>query len=173
MIDFIKHHFQLFNNKNNQGLINELLVSGNLSKFGLSCKVLNDNNPNYDIKVSKGNRYNYLECKLDLKVEATRNLYFEYWNYTNNRKTGINNDNLNTLYSHTFVYNGQFSMLIGKRQLFIDCLKRCKHKKSYNHTFIKNGRIMGDKAYIVKVDEFVDLFQGHKKILKAVFNWGF
>ena len=32
---------------------------------------------------------------------------------------------------------------------------------------------MGDKAYIVKVDEFVDLFQGDKKILKAVFSWGF
>ena len=145
----IKHILQLTGNKNTQGLINELLVSGNLSKVGLQCRVLNDKNPNYDIEITKDNRVYYLECKLDLMAEKTGNLYFEYWNYTNSRKTGINNDNLNTLYSHTFYYKGRFVMLIAKRRQFVNTVRKCKGKRAYDKTYIKNGRIVGDKAYIV------------------------
>lgn len=115
MIDYI------FNtdNKNLKGLANELLISGNLHNKGANTLVLNDCNPNFDIKINKGNKTNYIECKLDTKAEKTNNLYFEFWNYTYNRPTGINNKDLNTLYCHTFKYGGKWVYILNKRKVFI------------------------------------------------------
>lgn len=42
------------NDKNRNGLINELLISGNLSKLGFKTEVINDRNPLYDLKIEKG-----------------------------------------------------------------------------------------------------------------------
>lgn len=56
-------------------------------------------------------------------VDKTGNFYFEYWNYTYSRPTGINNNDLNTLYSHTYIENEQYYHLLSKRKYFIDAIK--------------------------------------------------
>ena len=58
-------------NKNELGYINELLISGNLKKHNYKVKVLQDHNPNYDIRLNYNDNINYLECKLDNISDVT------------------------------------------------------------------------------------------------------
>lgn len=122
-MDFINEVLTKHSNKKYRGLSNELLIAGNLHKAGYATKVLNDFNPNYDIEATKGDKKYYIECKLDALVEHTNNFYFEYWNYTYNRPTGINNSDLNTFYSHTYKADGKYYHLIATRKHFIEALK--------------------------------------------------
>lgn len=159
-----------------KGTGNELLIAGNMYKYGFNVQVLADNSPNYDIKISKGNKTNYIECKLDMLVDKTGNFYFEYWNYTYNRPTGINSNDLNTLYSHTYKVDGQYYHLISKRSNFIDAIRQAIAKESdkvriYNNTYYINGKVTGDKAYIIDKATFLKYFKGCNKKLSASFRW--
>lgn len=170
----IEKVFKNQKNKNLLGTANELLISGNLANKGYQTKVLNDRNPNYDISITKDNQTNYIECKLDLY--PSNNFYFEYWNFTYNRPTGINNENKETLYSHTFKRNGKYFAIIAKRKIFIDVLKQIlKHHpekiRRYNNTYYVNGSLKGDRAYIVDKDIFLKYFNGAIIELQPQFKW--
>lgn len=171
MIDRV---FNYITNKNKLGTANELLISGNLTNRGYYVKVLNDRNPNYDLLIKKDGKQNFIECKLDLY--PSNNLYFEFWNFTYNRKTGIDNDNQNTLYSHTFKMNGKYYAIIAKRKVFISAVKQIKKNfpekiYRYNNTFFRDGTIKGDAAYIVDKDIFLKCFKGQIIELKPLFRW--
>lgn len=175
-MDFINSVLTMNRNKNYKGLLNELLISGNLHNAGYITQVLNDFNPNYDIKAINGDKLYYVECKLDGLVEYTNNFYFEYWNYTYNRPTGINNNDLETIYSHTYKTGDKYYYLIGKRKYFIKALKEVfKYEpdkvKIYNNTYYVKGNVSGDKAYIVDKDTFLKYFKGYNRQLKASFRW--
>lgn len=114
----IKYIFDKADNTFNVGYYNELLISGNLIKKGLRTKCLHNYNPNYDILVGNDKTTKGMECKLDLLSQKTNNFYFEYYNYTFNRWTGIYNEDMNSLFSYTYMDNGKFFALMGKRQTF-------------------------------------------------------
>ncbi len=146
-----------------KGEINELIICDQLAHRGYNCRWLHDNNPNWDLQIKKGNCTNYVECKLDGK--ATDNLYFEFWNYTNNRPTGINNKNLSSLYCHTFKYKGEWCFIINYRKAFINTLAKIQKEdeskiKAYNKTYHINNKLCGDKAYIVNIETFLKYYQG-------------
>lgn len=171
MIDRI---FNIQKNKNLLGTANELLISGNLNYIGYTTKVLNDRNPNYDIHIAKDSKYNYIECKLD--IYPSDNFYFEYWNFTYNRPTGINNDNLNILYSHTYKKDGEYFAIIAKRKTFISTIKQIlkdfpEKIRRYNNTYYVNGEIKGDAAYIVDKEIFLKCFKGNNIKLRPIFKW--
>lgn len=175
-MDFITKVLTRNSNKNYKGLSNELLISGNLHKAGYTTKVLNDFNPSYDIKATKADKQYYIECKLDALVEHTNNFYFEYWNYTYNRPTGINNNDLETIYSHTYKIDGRYYHLIAKRKHFVKALKEVlKYEptkvKIYNNTYYVNGKVTGDKAYIVDRNTFLRYFKGYNRQLNPSFRW--
>lgn len=167
-IDIIKYSLNDFaDNKKKAGTINELLIAGTLSKLGYDINVPDDNNRDYDIIVSKDGKHNYLECKLDNTAHIYSNFYFEYWNYTFNRPTGINNTNLNTLYAHTYFNNDdkRYYFLSGKRMIFVEAIKTILSKepnsiRKYEHTYISYNGLVGDSAYIVKQDTFMKYFKG-------------
>lgn len=79
--EYNKYVYKLFNdqtkNKNEKGLTNELLISGNLHRSGYNTIVLNDRNKDYDISISKDGKENFIECKFDNLAHKTNNFYFE------------------------------------------------------------------------------------------------
>ncbi len=160
------------------GTINELLIAGKLYKKGYKVLVTNDNNRDYDIIIEKNRKRNVVECKLDNTAHIHNNFFFEYWNYTFNRPTGINNSDLNTIYAHTY-YNkekGKYYLLIGKRRLFIEAIQNILSKepndiKGYEHSYYTYKGITGDKAYIVKKDTFIKYFKGYHSELEPSFRW--
>lgn len=178
-IDIIKYSLNDFaDNKKKAGTINELLIAGTLSKLGYDINVPDDNNRDYDIIVSKDGKHNYLECKLDNTAHIYSNFYFEYWNYTFNRPTGINNTNLNTLYAHTYFNNDdkRYYFLSGKRMIFVEAIKTILSKepnsiRKYEHTYISYNGLVGDSAYIVKQDTFMKYFKGFNVPLLPVYRW--
>lgn len=162
--------------KNKVGTINEGLIAGNLYKFGYEVFVCDNRDPNYDIILRKDGKENVLESKLDRDVEKYNNFYFEYWNYTYSRKTGINNDDLNTLYSHTYSENGKYYCLIAKRKYFIDAIRKIlsadKEKiRQYDNIYQSYKGIQGDTAYIVDKNTFLKCFKGFKIELLPAFRW--
>lgn len=166
------------NNKNKKGTINELLISGNLAKKGYNTIVLNDKCKDYDIFVEKDNKSNYIECKLDNTAHIYDNFYFEYWNYTYNRPTGINNSNLDTLYTHTY-YNKEerkYYFLAGKRKLFVEAIQKvlCNDPndiRKYENIYNTYNRITGDAAYIVSINVFMKYFKGYNLPLLPIYRW--
>lgn len=159
-----------------RGLSNELAISGNLSQKGIQTKVLNDKNPNYDIEICKDGSTNYIECKLDALADKTNNFYFEVFNYTYNRPCGICNTDTNTLYCHTFKLNGEWHYIINYRKAFIKVLKMMLSNypdriRQYNHTYFINGKLVGDKAYLVDIATFLQLYNGKQYTLNAAFKW--
>lgn len=172
-IDFI---LSTLPTKNQKGLFNELLISGNVHLHNIDTKVLNDHNPNYDIEISKDGKHTFIESKLDMKSEQTDNFYFEYWNYSHNRPTGINNSNLLTLYSHTFKRNGKWYFIINYRKTFIQILKQIKAKypnkiKKYNNVYYNKGMMFGDMAYIVDTETFLSMYHGKVHEMKLAIRW--
>lgn len=164
----------LQDDKFKRGLYNELLISGNLNKKGLQTKVLNNHCPDYDIMIKKDEKQNFVECKLD--AMESDNFYFEYWNYTYNRPTGINNINLNTLYSHTFRINNEWFYIINFRKYFIQIIKDIINKhpnkiRTYNKTYFIEGKLMGDKAYIVDKQTFLSYYSGKIHKLELSLKW--
>lgn len=111
----IKAIFNDAEDKNLKGALNELLVCGNLCKLGFAARVLNNKNEAYDIAFSYKDRNYKCECKLDLLSETTGNFYFEVYNYTYSRPTGIINEDMQTFYTHTFFSDGKCFFLFGKR----------------------------------------------------------
>ena len=173
--DFVKHRE---NPKKKVGTVNELLIAGNLYKKGYNAVVQNDNNKDYDILIDKDRKHNIIECKLDNEVHRYDNFFFEYWNYTYNRPTGINNSNLDTLYTHTYYNNKErkYYFLAGKRKLFIEAIqmiriKEPKYIRQYEHTYYTYKGIIGDAAYIVKKDTFLKYFKGYNLPLKPLYRW--
>lgn len=159
-----------------RGLSNELAISGNLFLKGIQTKVLNDNNPSYDIEIFKDGSTNYIECKLDALADKTKNFYFEVYNYTYNRPCGICNDDLKTLYCHTYKIDGNWHYIINYRQVFIKVLKQMLSNypdriKPYNHTYFINGKVVGDKAYLVDISTFLQLYKGKVYTLDIAFKW--
>lgn len=166
------------NSKKVAGTINELLIAGNLFKKGYNTTVPNDNNKDYDILIDKDNKHNVIECKLDNEAHRYGNFFFEYWNYTFSRPTGINNSNLNTLYTHTY-YNKEekkYYFLAGKRILFVEAIQKILYKepkdiRQYEHAYNSIKGITGDAAYIVKKDTFLKYFKGCNLSLQPTFRW--
>jgi len=165
--------FDTVRNKNRKGVINELLMCDNLLTNGYETTVLNDNNPNWDMLLTKADRKFYLESKLDNTSHITGNFYFEYWNYTFSRKTGINNDNLYTLYSHTYydIQQDKYFYLIGTRKQYIDAIGQIlalepTKIRNYDNTYYGLSGVKGDAAYIVNKETFLSYFQGYNKELE-------
>ena len=99
-----------------------------------------------------------MECKLDRLSERTGNFYFEYWNYTYNRPTGINAEDRHTLYCHTFKKGGEWCFIINTRQRFINTVARCliyNKVKEYLNTYDIAGKVVGDKAFIIDRETFL------------------
>lgn len=164
--------------KNQIGTLNELLIAGNMYNRGYKVNVTNDRNPYYDIIISKDDKVQYLECKFDKQANRYGNFYFEYWNYTYSRKTGINSDDLNTLYSHTYynVKEQEYYHLIGKRKQFIKAIRYINSNhpdkvRNYEHTYRNYNSLSGDAAYIVDIDTFLTYFTGYNLKLVPSFKW--
>jgi hypothetical protein len=160
------------NNKNKKGLSNELLINGNLKLKGHNGHVLNDHNPNYDIIADKFE----IECKLDTLSDKTNNFYFEVYNYTYNRKCGICNDNMKTIYCHTFKLNGIWKYIINYRCIFVNVLKEIKNKypdkiRAYNNTYFIDGQLVGDKAYLVDIETFFTIYKAKVYDLHLALQW--
>lgn len=137
---------------------------------------MNDKNPNWDIRVNKDKLSTYVECKLDTMSEKTNNLYFEYWNFTYNRPTGINNKDLSTLYSHTFKLNNEWYYIVNYRKQFIKTLLSIiKNEPSkirpYNNTYYIHSKLVGDKAYIVDVDTFFKYYKAKTYKMNLLLRW--
>lgn len=160
------------NDKFAKGYINELLVLGNLSKFGFTGKVLHDNNPNFDIVICKHKKKNYIECKLDLFSRYSPNFYFEVWNYTYNRPTGIINEDMQSLFSYTYFRDNKPYLLIARRKIFKETLQKIMevepNKINAYYRKYRNGFI-SDKAFIVNADTFLKYFTGFKIEIKPSF----
>lgn len=173
--DFLKDKSD---SKKKAGTMNELLIAGNIYKKGYNTIVPNDNNRNYDILIDKDGKHNVIECKLDNIANIYDNFFFEYWNYTFNRPTGINNSNLDTLYTHTYYSKEErkYYFLAGKRKLFVEAIQKILSKESedirkYEHTYYTYKGITGDAAYIVKKDTFLKYFKGYNLPLEPVYRW--
>ena len=168
----------LCNTKNIKGTINECLIAGNLSKYGYEVLVNNDRNPEYDILLKRNGIEYLLECKLDNQVSRFGNFFFEYWNYTYGRKTGINNNDLNTLYSHTYYCkeDNKWYCLIAKRMTFVKTIQKIlaiepDKIKQYNNVYYSSDGIKGDAAYIINKDTFIKYFKGYNIILIPAYRW--
>lgn len=169
--DYPERIIKGFNNetytKNQKGTLNECLIADKLLDSKYKVRVLMNDNPNYDLIISKDGKTNEIECKLDNTAHLTGNFYFEYWNYTHNRKTGINNDNLNTLYTHTY-YNSDakyYYFIYGKRKQFVRAINKVLENapdkiRKYDHIFDTYKGIQGDAAYIVDINTFLSYFDG-------------
>lgn len=103
------------NDKNLLGTLNELLITGNLCRLGFAAYVLNNKDENFDVSFSFKDKNFKCECKLDMRAETTNNFYFEVFNYTYNRPTGLFNKDMQTFYTHTYFKNGVCYFLFGKR----------------------------------------------------------
>lgn len=168
----VKYFLNKPNNTKDKGTVNELLIAGNLIRYKFKVNVNEDNNPNYDLTINKGNKTSYVECKLDNRSHITGNFYFELWSCTFNRYTGVLNNDMNTVYSHTYCINGEYYALIGKRKLFYEALKQLKpYIKHYNNTYKINGKLKGDKAVIINKKLFIKHFKGYNIKLKPKFAW--
>lgn len=179
----------LSSDKAYKGAVNELLVSGTLSEYGYTTLVKNDHDPSSDIRLSKNGQILNLECKLDTLSQNTGNFYFEEYNYTYDRYTGIGiNDD--SLFSYTYKYGNEWYFMIARRKTFkkliLDIAKEDKSKvRRYDNTFekidrYKNGKIkckrtVGDTALIVNRDIFIDRFRNTDKCyikeIKPCMRW--
>lgn len=175
-MEILDNIFLNYKDKFQKGLANELAICGNIHQLGYDTKVLNDHNPNYDISIIKDGKQNYIECKLDTRSDTTHNLYFEVWNYTYNRKCGITNDNMLSLYCHTFRKDGVWYYIINYRKTFVNIIKTILKEfpdkiRQYNNTYFINGQLVGDKAYIVDMGTFLSLYTAKVHTMNISFKW--
>lgn len=156
----------LSKDKFESGHYNERLIAYNLNLSGHKVTVLNDNNPMYDLQMDDTI---FIECKLD-RMQSP-NFYFEYYNYTYNRPTGIDSYDKDTYYCHTFRYNGKWCYIYNTRKIFIKTVKQIRNTypdkiRCYNKTYTINNRTVGDKAFIIDKDTFLNCYVGEVYLIK-------